>query len=664
MLGTAFTLVLAAGCSTDDWCARFNLDCEEGAPERVEAVDADGDVWSELEDCDDNDPTVYPFANESWYDDIDQDCDGESDWDADGDGYDAWWRTDIVGEDCDDGDATVNPDAAEIWYDGRDQNCNDDDEHPYADYDADGDGQGSAYYGFEDCDDTNPDIYYGAQEIWYDGIDQDCNSSTEYDVDGDGYPSADHGGTDCDDHALLVNPGITEMCDGRDNNCDGDVDDDGVCDSSMRIATVITTVGSTEAFWSPPVLGNIGDNDGDSVPELVISSQTTSAGSAWLLPMDGSAEVHLDDAVAVLRGTDPSRYLGTAMVAGHDLNDDGDDDLVISGLNSEDETWNNDGVIWVMLGPLPAESTNAEPDGAIIGSAPAALFARQMLAPGDLTGDGEENLLALTERLDSGAFPGLESPAWLVLPAAVEGTVIADEVALAAFDTDGDRDGLPDTTINQTDPIAVGDVNGDGVQDVVLGLPYSRVAGGVAVLYGPAETRSASDADVMLRRAGDNVLAGWSVAVPGDVDQDGTSDIALGALVAGDSSNGAIFIENDLPEGISVLRGSHSRIDGPANENIGASMTAPGDVNDDGVPDLMSSGEYHQVWLVSGAESGTRTLDATQAALPSWVPWAGYPARAKAIGDIDGDGRSEIAVSLFPSWAVALVLDGAGWSAR
>ena len=40
------------------------------------------------EDCDDTDPLVSPLVPEIWYDGIDQDCDGQSDYDADDDGYD------------------------------------------------------------------------------------------------------------------------------------------------------------------------------------------------------------------------------------------------------------------------------------------------------------------------------------------------------------------------------------------------------------------------------------------------------------------------------------------------------------------------------------------------------------------------------------------------
>ena len=173
--------------------------------------DRDG-AWSQAcggDDCDDEDAGVYPGASEAWYDDLDADCAGDSDWDADGDGWD--WG----GGDCDDGDAAVHPGAVETWYDGVDQDCS-----AGSDHDADGDGVDGL--GGGDCQDADPAVYPGASERWYDGVDQDCAGDSDFDADLDGYDAVDHGGRDCDDAEPRVHPGAAEVVgNGVDEDCSG-----------------------------------------------------------------------------------------------------------------------------------------------------------------------------------------------------------------------------------------------------------------------------------------------------------------------------------------------------------------------------------------------------------------------------------------------------------
>ncbi len=75
-------------------------------------------------------------------------------------------------EDCDDTDATTYPDAEDIWYDGVDADC-----LGNSDFDADGDGHDSNQHGGGDCDDTNPAISPGVDEICDNGIDDNCSGT-------------------------------------------------------------------------------------------------------------------------------------------------------------------------------------------------------------------------------------------------------------------------------------------------------------------------------------------------------------------------------------------------------------------------------------------------------------------------------------------------------
>ncbi|GEM_PF-3383157 len=202
-------------------------------------ADSDGDGYSSLEDCDDEDADRN-FSAQERCNGLDDDCDGQvpdAEADLDGDGHLA------CGDDCDDADfythggdpASEDPAAqpAVELCDDVDNDCDGEVDEDFADdnedgrvdcleVDADGDGvlpwQG-------DCDDENPDTYEGAEEIC-DGLDNDCDGFPDMDIGGEADRDADGSLSceDCDDLDGINFPGNPEVCDGQDNDCDGRID--------------------------------------------------------------------------------------------------------------------------------------------------------------------------------------------------------------------------------------------------------------------------------------------------------------------------------------------------------------------------------------------------------------------------------------------------------
>ncbi len=188
----ALIVALASGCY-DEPCGSSggeSIDCELDIPTPYAEASPTGEP-----DLDET-PFVTPLPDEDWDDDGFSASDG----------------------DCDDLDGTVYPGAEEVPYDGVDQDCSGSDL-----VDVDGDGVEGGPDG-ADCDDQDGTIYPGAEEIPYDGVDQDCTGADQADLDGDGYAGEEAGGTDCDDQDPTVHPDAEETADGRDEDCDGVVD--------------------------------------------------------------------------------------------------------------------------------------------------------------------------------------------------------------------------------------------------------------------------------------------------------------------------------------------------------------------------------------------------------------------------------------------------------
>lgn len=600
----AFALLTFAIACVEEPVEKSVVDGDPGEQELPD-VDADRDGYPQEVDCDDRDPAVNPGATERC-NGKDDDCDGIVDewgsdaplwyFDDDGDGYGdpldevaacaAPLGTVENGDDCDDLRADISPEGVEV--------CNGDD---------------------DDCDG---------------GIDEDAVDKAEFfdDVDGDGFGDPETGhfacgpdandvavAGDCDDSTDQVNPGVPEICrDGRDNDCDGGPNTCGWRGDVLTSGAwgTLSGLAATDGLGSAVASADL---SGSGARGLFVSARDHSGSSTGAGAVYGFGAVGRGDTSAALA---TSRYWGEGLgsAAGAegglwaaDVDDDGYDDLLVRGRSSAGVSR-----AYLMRGPHAGDAFLVTAElviSDVLGSA--GVFGAGGL--GDTTGDDVAELLLVRPAAgDALIFDGRLAGSKSASDALASLSVVGGAVAR----------GL----------VAGHDLNGDGATDVLLQGSATGGDGQVLLFAGPiVGDLLAADADG--RWSGEGL--GFDTLAASDLDNDGYEDI-LASSFEGPGGELHVYVGPFFGGG----GAPQVRVSGEGPEAaVGAYARVLGDGDDDGRNELLVpvAGPSPYVLLLQGPTAGTYGLSDGDAR------FLGGPERAFTIGDLNGDGLEDIALS-------------------
>ena len=566
--------------------------------------------------------------------------------DFDGDGY-------PEGVDCDDLDGSVNPGATEIWYDGRDQDCDGND----CDQDNDGVLFDFAICGGTDCDDKNAAIRPDATEVWYDGVDQNCDAWCDWDADKDGFAVDGKTGTDCvevplgdcDDAVASTNPDALEYVDGLDSDCDG-VEDD------LETLDAVTTLqgnGGDFGLWM-----TTGDADGDAYPEIWVSSPAANTGAGRVARYNGlEIDADVGGTLAWTRAETAIGPNGASAGIGApmwrlDLDDPGQGRLAIGDPGS--------GQVLRFNEPT-ALSTVATSDASV------AYFSSSYTVSGGAmgvvrAGADQDALIFLGTPL--GSSSSTQGALWLyptdqAMPASKEINSLP-----------GTRLYLSGNVSDQLGASAVAvDLDGDGKQELLVGMPTADKSDGTPEIGGVVIVDSTTLSDIILGNVGsqkdlsDMALVkgdkagnqfGQQLFAVGDIDGDGVDDLIASSLIAGKARLHLISGAAAGSKSASQLQ----RIDVGRSSDLTANYVAAADLNGDGVNDLaIGDGDSQQVLIFLGPLSAASYTAADADAVVNSSA-AGFGSSLMFVDSLDADGVVELWVSA-PEAVVDGSLEGA-----
>jgi hypothetical protein len=347
-----------------------------------------------------------------------------------------------------------------------------------------------------------------------------------------------------------------------------------------------------------------GDVDGDTFDDVIVGAYhygNDQSGEGRAYAYLGSASGLATTADWTAEGDQVDALFGVSVGTAGDVNADGYSEVIV-GANGHDNGQSNEGRAYAFMGSasglMTSPSWMAESDQA------SAEFGRSVAAAGDVNGDGYADVTigaiffvggALDEGrayLYEGSASGLgTSPAW---------TADGDQTA-ALF-------GFPVAT--------AGDVNRDGYSDLVIGAPFfdnGQTDEGAAFLYvGVPHLVLHHDKISQTSGGFGGTLAfsdhfGEEVAQIGDVDGDGVIDLAVGAPSFAGGNQGSVwivFLEADgSVKGEQEINDNTGGFIGPldGDDAFGAAIATAGDLDGDGVPDLIVGAPLHDE---GGADRG------------------------------------------------------------
>lgn len=352
------------------------------------------------------------------------------------------------------------------------------------------------------------------------------------------------------------------------------------------------------------VVAAAGDVSGDGFDDILVGAKGIDSGNYAKLYLGG---VPFDTVAArTFRCEQIASHFGFALAGNGDLNGDGYPDIVIGaprwwrGGKPFGET--DVGRVYVYFG---GPTMDTIPDLLLAPETWYAYFGSSVAIVGDVNGDGYDDFVVGAPLAAWGSPAGQTGRAYLYLGGNPMDTL---PVAMLSGYNAGDFFG---ESVSVT-----GDVNGDGYADFLIGA--GQRSAGYAMLYFGGQNVTNLSSLTLRGDSSAHAQFGKIVSGLGDLNSDGFTDFGVFA-----ENRISIFLGGAFVDTMAALQLNRARVEGD--------LSALGDINGDGYDDFATVDTVVRVFL------GGVILDTIPVITPNWA--SGF---VRGIGDVHGDGRSEI----------------------
>jgi hypothetical protein len=320
-------------------------------------------------------------------------------------------------------------------------------------------------------------------------------------------------------------------------------------------------VGQSTQDLSGSSVSGAGDVNGDGLADLIVGAPLSDtggldAGRSYVVFGKTDIEVVNLSAIGqatgtggfVINGQGASDYSGASVSGAGDVNGDGLADLIVGAIDSDANGQVNAGRSYVVFGKTGTAAVNlsavsADSGGLVINGALAGdQSGYSVSGAGDVNGDGLADLIVSSVNSKNGRATELfmAGSSYVVFgktSGAVNLSAVGQATGTGGFVISGlcgdDRSGYSVSN--------AGDMNGDGLSDLLVGVPYSDPSGAANagrsyVVFGKTSTAEvslnpsmAASVGFVINGAGASDQAGYSVSAAGDVNGDGLADLLMSA---------------------------------------------------------------------------------------------------------------------------------------